>query len=160
MGAGIENFFRKPFGPGWVLVGDAGYIKDPITAQGITDAFRDAEAVAAAIDESFTGARSFEEAMGGYQSARDEHVLPMFEFTQELASLAPPPPEMQQLLGAVAQSQESMDEFARMTAGANSPAEFLSLRAWAASWPAPERRRRSDGHYTAAGRLNHEDGAR
>jgi flavin-dependent dehydrogenase len=41
-GAAIPNFFRKPFGPGWALVGDAGYIKDPVTAWGISDAFRDA----------------------------------------------------------------------------------------------------------------------
>ena len=42
-GGAVPNFFRKPFGPGWALVGDAGYTKDPITAQGISDAFRDAE---------------------------------------------------------------------------------------------------------------------
>ena len=42
-GAFVPNYFRKPFGPGWALVGDAGYNKDPITAQGITDAFLDAE---------------------------------------------------------------------------------------------------------------------
>ena len=42
--AGVPNYFRRPFGPGWALVGDAGYDKDPITAQGISDAFIDAEA--------------------------------------------------------------------------------------------------------------------
>ena len=44
-GGSVPNFFRKPFGPGWALVGDAGYNKDPITAQGISDAFRDAGAL-------------------------------------------------------------------------------------------------------------------
>ena len=44
-GAALPNFFRKPYGPGWALVGDAGYNKDPITAHGILDAFRDAELV-------------------------------------------------------------------------------------------------------------------
>jgi len=34
LGAALPNYFRKPYGPGWVLVGDAGYIKDSITAQG------------------------------------------------------------------------------------------------------------------------------
>jgi len=48
VGAPTPNFFRKPYGPGWVLVGDAGCIKDPITAQGINDAFRDAERCAIA----------------------------------------------------------------------------------------------------------------
>ena len=46
--AELPGYFRKPFGPGWVLVGDAGYHKNPITAMGINDAFRDAELVAAA----------------------------------------------------------------------------------------------------------------
>ena len=48
-GGAVPNYFRKPYGPGWVLIGDAGYCKDPITAQGISDAFRDAEACAAAL---------------------------------------------------------------------------------------------------------------
>ena len=125
-GTAVENFFRKPFGPGWALVGDAGYNKDFITAQGITDAFRDAELCATALDESLSGARSFDVAMGEYQSTRDEHVLPMFEFTCQLATLEPPPPEMQQLLGAVHGNQEAMDGFARVNAGVTSPAEFFS----------------------------------
>ena len=65
--AAVPNFFRKPFGPGWALVGDAGYNKDPITAQGISDAFRDAELCATALDETFTGRRSFDDAMAAYQ---------------------------------------------------------------------------------------------
>ena len=64
----VPNYFRKPFGPGWALVGDAGYNKDFITAQGIQDAFRDAELCVAALDESFSGARSFDAAMADYQS--------------------------------------------------------------------------------------------
>ncbi len=125
-GTAVPNFFRRPFGPGWGLVGDAGYNKDFITAQGIADAFRDAELCANALDESFSGARSFDVAMGEYQSTRDEHVLPMFEFTCQLATLEPPPPEMQQLLGAAAGNQEAMDGFARVNAGVTSPAEFFS----------------------------------
>ena len=70
--ASVPNFFRKPYGPGWALVGDAGYNKDPITAQGISDAFRDAEACAAALDDVFTGARSFDDAMADYHRARDD----------------------------------------------------------------------------------------
>src|SRR5438270_931063 len=74
VGAALPNFFRKPYGPGWALVGDAGYNKDPITAQGILDAFRDVEACVTALDDAFTGARSFDDAMGDYQGTRDEHV--------------------------------------------------------------------------------------
>jgi flavin-dependent dehydrogenase len=125
-GTAVPNYFRRPFGPGWALVGDAGYNKDFITAQGITDAFRDAELCASALDESFSGARAFDAAMGEYQSTRDDHVLPMFEFTCQLATLEPPPPEMQQLLAAVHGNQEAMDGFARVNAGVTSPAEFFS----------------------------------
>jgi 2-polyprenyl-6-methoxyphenol hydroxylase-like FAD-dependent oxidoreductase len=126
VGAAVPNFFRKPYGPGWALVGDAGYNKDFITAQGIQDAFRDAELCTNALEEIFTGVRSFDAAMGEYQSTRDEHVLPMYEFTTELATLEPPPPEVQQLLGAVHGNQEAMDGFARVNAGMTSPAEFFS----------------------------------
>jgi 2-polyprenyl-6-methoxyphenol hydroxylase-like FAD-dependent oxidoreductase len=125
-GAAVANFFRKPYGPGWALVGDAGYNKDPITAQGITDAFRDAELCAKALDETLTGARAFDDAMGEYQRTRDEHVRPMYEFTCQLATLQPPPPEMQQLFGAIAGHQQAMDGFVQMNAGTISPAQFLS----------------------------------
>jgi 2-polyprenyl-6-methoxyphenol hydroxylase-like FAD-dependent oxidoreductase len=126
VGASVPNFFRKPFGPGWALVGDAGYNKDPITAQGILDAFRDSELCAAALDQAFTGERSFDEAMTDYQRTRDEHVLPMYEHTTQLATLQPPPPELQQLLGAVYGNPDAMDGFCRMNAGTISPAEFFS----------------------------------
>ena len=124
-GGGVPNFFRRPFGPGWALVGDAGYTRDPITAQGITDAFRDAELCAAALDDSFNGIRPFAEAMAGYQQTRDEQVLPIFEFTTQLATLAPPPPELQQVLGAVHGNSSAMDDFVSVTAGSVSPLEFF-----------------------------------
>jgi 2-polyprenyl-6-methoxyphenol hydroxylase-like FAD-dependent oxidoreductase len=126
VGTAVPNYFRKPYGPGWALVGDAGYNKDFITAQGMHDAFRDAELCATALDEAFTGARSFEDAMADYQLTRDRQVLPMYELTCEFATLEPPPPELQQLLGAAHGNQEAMDAFARMMAGVTSPAEFFS----------------------------------
>jgi flavin-dependent dehydrogenase len=126
VGMAVPNYFRKPYGPGWALVGDAGYNKDFVTAQGIQDAFRDAELCAAALHQAFSGARPFDAAMREYQSARDDEVLPIYEFTAELASLEPPPPEMQQLLAAVSGEKEAMDGFARVVAGVTSPAEFFS----------------------------------
>jgi 2-polyprenyl-6-methoxyphenol hydroxylase-like FAD-dependent oxidoreductase len=125
-GTAVPNYFRKPFGPGWALVGDAGYNKDFITAQGIQDAFRDAELCANALHESLDGGRAFDEAMSAYQSARDGDVLAMYDFTTHLATLEPPPPEMQQVLAAANGNQEAMDGFVRMTAGVTSPAEFFS----------------------------------
>jgi 2-polyprenyl-6-methoxyphenol hydroxylase-like FAD-dependent oxidoreductase len=125
-GAVVPNFFRKPYGPGWTLVGDAGYTKDPITAQGIKDAFRDAELCVNALDQTFTGERSFDDAMGDYQNTRDADVLPMYEFTTQLATLEPPPPETQQLLGAIYGNQKAMDQFVQMNAGTISPAQFFA----------------------------------
>ena len=124
-GAGVPNFFRKPFGAGWALVGDAGYTRDPITAQGITDAFRDAQLCSTAVDEALDGRRPFADAMATYQRTRDTQVTPIFEFTTQLATLEPPPPEMQQLLGAVHGNPEAMDAFAGVTAGTVSPVEFF-----------------------------------
>jgi 2-polyprenyl-6-methoxyphenol hydroxylase-like FAD-dependent oxidoreductase len=125
-GTSVPNYFRKPFGPGWALVGDAGYLRDFITAQGISDAFRDAESCATALDQWLSGSREFESAMGEYQSARDRHVMPIFEFTCKFAMLAPPSPEMQQLFGAVHGNPEAMDGFAQVISGVRSPVDYFS----------------------------------
>jgi flavin-dependent dehydrogenase len=125
-GAPTPNFFRKPYGPGWALVGDAGYLKDPITGQGIQDAFRDAELCAIALDAAFSGALPYEEAMGEYQRVRDEEVSAMYELTCQLATLAPPPPALEALIGALPGNQAAIDGFMRMNAGTISPAQFLA----------------------------------
>jgi 2-polyprenyl-6-methoxyphenol hydroxylase-like FAD-dependent oxidoreductase len=125
-GAAVPNYFRKPYGPGWALVGDAGYNKDFITAQGILDAFLDAERCAGALHESFSGTTTFEAAMAAYQRGRDAKVKAMYDFTCQLATLEPPPVELQNLLAAIHGNQEAMDGFARMNAGTTSPAEFFA----------------------------------
>ena len=126
VGAAVPNFFRKPYGAGWVLVGDAGYLKDPVTAQGITDAFLDAERCATALDETFRGRRSFDEVMNAFQRTRDQHALPMYEFTCQLAALEPPDEGLQALLAAIRGSQRLMDAFAQSYAGTISPGEFFA----------------------------------
>jgi flavin-dependent dehydrogenase len=125
-GAAVPNYFRKPYGPGWALAGDAGYNRDFITAQGIMDAFLDAELCVTALDESLSGRRTFDSAMADYQRSRDARVKSMFDFTCQLATLEPPPAELQQLLGAIHGNQAAMDGFARMNAGTISPADFFA----------------------------------
>jgi flavin-dependent dehydrogenase len=125
-GMAVPNFFRKPFGPGWALVGDAGYNKDFITAQGISDAFRAAEWCVDALDESFSGGSPFDEAMTKYQTTRDQASFAIYEFTAEVAALQPPPPEQQQLMAAIHGNQDAMNGFVRVVAGVVSPAEFFS----------------------------------
>jgi 2-polyprenyl-6-methoxyphenol hydroxylase-like FAD-dependent oxidoreductase len=109
--AGVPNYFRRPFGPGWALVGDAGYDRDPITAQGISDAFTDAEALATALDDGWSGRRLLDDALAGYQSGRDRRVKPMYDFTCQLAKLEPPPPPMQQLFAALRSNQDATNQF-------------------------------------------------
>src|SRR5947209_1788127 len=67
----LPGYLPKPYCPGWALGGDAGYHRHPLTAYGITDAFRDAETVAAALDDAFAGRSEYDEAMSGYQRSRD-----------------------------------------------------------------------------------------
>ena len=63
--------------------------------------------------------------MADYHRARDEHAMPIYEFTTQLATLEPPPPEMQQLLDAVQPDPAGMDAFVSITAGTVSPVEFF-----------------------------------
>jgi flavin-dependent dehydrogenase len=124
--AELFNFFRKPYGPGWALVGDAGYHKDPITAQGISDAFRDAELVAEAVDAGLSGKRPLEVALSGYEQRRNEEALPIYEFTCQLAALEPSPPEMQQLVAALRHNREQTNRFMGTLAGTVSIPEFFA----------------------------------
>ena len=101
--ADVPNFFRKPYGPGWALVGDAGYHRDPVTGLGISDAFRDAELLASALDDGLTGRAPLDEALAGYEQQRNAVAKPMYEFTLALAS-GDPPPEMLAVIEA-AQAQ-------------------------------------------------------
>ena len=78
--AGRAGYFRQSWGPGWALVGDAGYFKDPLTAHGITDAFRDAELLADAIVDGSPMA------LADYQRCRDEWSSGLFEITDRIAS--------------------------------------------------------------------------
>jgi flavin-dependent dehydrogenase len=119
-------YFRRPHGPGWALVGDAGYHKDPITAQGITDAFRDAELLAEAIDDGLAGRRSLAEALDDYERRRNEAALPIYEFTHRLAALMPPAPELQQLFAALRHNQEATDRFFGVFAGTVPIPEFFA----------------------------------
>jgi flavin-dependent dehydrogenase len=113
----LPFWYRKPYGPGWALVGDAGYHKDPITAQGITDAFRDAELLTDALDAGFTGERPLENALAEYERVRNEETRGLYELTHEFASLTPPSPEQQALFGALRAKPEDTSRFFGVIAG-------------------------------------------
>jgi 2-polyprenyl-6-methoxyphenol hydroxylase-like FAD-dependent oxidoreductase len=124
--AGVPGYFRKPYGPGWALVGDASYNRDPITAQGISDAFIDAELLTDALARSLSGDASFETVMAAHESARNARVRPMYEFTTRLAELGPPPPEMQALFAALRDNQNATNAFLSAITGAIPLTDFMS----------------------------------
>jgi flavin-dependent dehydrogenase len=124
--ADLPNFFRKPYGPGWALVGDAGYHKDPVTGEGISDAFRDAELLAEALDAGFAGREPLEQALAAYEQQRNEASMPIFELTLQLASLQEPPAEMQHLFGALCGNQEDTNRFMGLVAGTTPFQDFFA----------------------------------
>ena len=125
--AGVPSYFRKPYGKGWALVGDASYNRDPITAQGMSDAFIEAEQLANAIDAGFSGgADDLERALAGVEAARNTRVRPMYEFSYELAQLEPPPPHMQELFAALRGNQDATNAFLSAITGATPLGDFMS----------------------------------
>jgi flavin-dependent dehydrogenase len=92
--ADLPNLYRKPFGPGWALVGDAGYHKDPMTAQGITDAFRDAELLAEAIDAGFSGRTPLQDALANYERQRNDATKHSYAEAIARAAFQPFPLEL------------------------------------------------------------------
>ena len=75
---GRPGHLRRAQGPGWALVGDAGYFKDPITAHGITDALRDAELLARSLVTTGSAA--------SYEATRDLLARPLLDATTSIAS--------------------------------------------------------------------------
>ena len=125
--ADTTNFFRRPYGPGWALVGDAGYHKDPSTAQGMSDSFRYAEMLTEAIDDGFSERRPLAEALADYEQARNVIAAPMYDFTQRLSNLEePPPPELLRVLAAVAQNQADTNHFFGVWSGTLPIPEFFA----------------------------------
>jgi flavin-dependent dehydrogenase len=116
------NQVRQAFGPGWALVGDAGYYRDAVTAYGISDAFRDAELLATALDQALSQALGSDAeeaaALSRYQRERDRALREIFEITCRLAGYPPVPAfvELQKQLGA-AIDKEAAALAARPTPG-------------------------------------------
>lgn len=121
-----RNFFRRACGPGWVLLGDAHYTKDPCTAQGISDAFCDAEQLADAIDRGVRGDGELEGALSDYERDRVAWATPFYELTCQLAHFAPPTPEMAQLYAALQGNRRDTDRFLGVVSEAVSPTEFFA----------------------------------
>ena len=122
--AGHPGYLRQAHGPGWALVGDAGYFKDPITTHGMTDALRDAQLLAAAVVEAASGGTHERVAMARYQSIRDQLSQRLFEATEAVAAYDWDTPTIQRLLREVSASMSDELDLLNglVPAGADAPA--------------------------------------
>ena len=82
---GVRGYLRRSWGPGWALVGDAGYFKDPLSAHGLTDALRDADLLARAVVSVLRDGAEEPEALSAYQANRDALSGAMFDVIDEIA---------------------------------------------------------------------------
>jgi 2-polyprenyl-6-methoxyphenol hydroxylase-like FAD-dependent oxidoreductase len=124
----LPNTFRIPYGPGWALVGDAGLVMDPITAQGISNALCEAEKLAEAITAGLGGGRPLNAALADYQRRRDAVLRPMYDFTTDLAALNPPRLADQHLLASLYGRQAEIDRFLGVFAGVTPIKQYRSPR--------------------------------
>jgi flavin-dependent dehydrogenase len=115
--ADLPNFLRRPYGPGWALVGDAGCHKDPFMALGICDALRDAELLAEAAGAGLSGVHPLGVALAGYAARRDEATLPEYRDNLRAAHLGPPPPDLARIRAAVRHRPQDATRLVMATQG-------------------------------------------
>lgn len=113
----VPNFMRRPHGPGWALVGDAGLHKDPFLAMGICDGLRDAELLADALDDGFSGRQPLDAALAGYERARNEATTFDYQLNLRYARFEPSPPELLAVRAAIRDDPASIRDFQMATQG-------------------------------------------
>jgi hypothetical protein len=92
----------------------------------VGDASRARAVLELAIQGRRSGGKPFEDAMSAWHQERDARATPLYEFTSQMATLAPPPPEMQHLFAAIQGNRQAMDGFVSVISGALSPTAFFS----------------------------------
>jgi 2-polyprenyl-6-methoxyphenol hydroxylase-like FAD-dependent oxidoreductase len=127
-GGWVRSFYRKPFGPGWVLVGDAGSSYEFTTAHGIMNAFREAQWLAEAVDDGLSGRRTLPETLADYEHRRNAAGFPYSEFTIAATTYqpAPDPEAAGALYAAIARNSEATAGFWGLFAQTMLPGEFFS----------------------------------
>lgn len=106
-----KGFRRQATGPGWALVGDAGVTMDPITAGGITNAFRDAELLSAAVHDGLADTAAFDTIVSRFGAERDAESIPLYEFAKESGKLEPPPQAVMDLFAVMPGQQDAIDDY-------------------------------------------------
>ena len=123
----LPNWLRIPSGPGWALAGDAGLVMDPVTAHGMSNAFADADLLAAAITTGFGGRASLAHALGHYRANRDGRAVAMYDFTVSLAALHRRS-SLPLLLHALAGRPDEIDRLLATFAGVVPVDRYFSVR--------------------------------
>ena len=121
------NTFRCSHGPGWALAGDAGVVMDSISAQGMTNALRDANDLSAAVAAGLGGSRPLAGALHGHQRRRDRAIRGIYDFTVGLAAFPPAGAGQRRFLAAVAADQHETDRFLGAFAGIVPPEDYFTL---------------------------------
>jgi 2-polyprenyl-6-methoxyphenol hydroxylase-like FAD-dependent oxidoreductase len=121
------NTFRCSHGSGWALAGDAGAVMDSISAQGMTNALRDASYLSAAVAAGLGGSRPLACALRDHQRRRDRAIRGMYDFTLGLAAFSPSGPAQRLFLAAVAADQQETDRFLGAFAGIVPPSDYFTL---------------------------------
>jgi len=124
--ADLPNYLRRPFGPGWALVGDAGCHKDPMMAHGICDAFRDADFLTTAIHEGLAGQCPLDDALMRYERRRNEATMAEYRENIAAATFTPISPKLLQIRLALRGNQEDTNRFIMMLEGRISHEEFFN----------------------------------
>ena len=117
----MPNFLRRPAGPGWALVGDAGCHKDPYSALGLCDAFRDAELLTEALGELLAGARDEADALDEYERRRNEATMADYHRNLRQAELNPPSADMAKMRESVRGDQDATNRFMLVGEGLLAP---------------------------------------
>lgn len=120
-----HGYFRQAAGPGWVLVGDAGHFKDPMPGQGISDAFRQAEQLAQAIEDGRDN-NTIDASMHRWWRWRDDDAYAMYWFASDLGAPGAPTPLNTALSRHMRDNPEAPLMFLRLLNRDISPSEFLT----------------------------------
>jgi 2-polyprenyl-6-methoxyphenol hydroxylase-like FAD-dependent oxidoreductase len=124
--ANWHGYFREAAGPGWVLLGDAGQVKDPTAAQGMSDAFRQAEQLADVVETGLGGPGSIDHALTRWWTRRDRDLDEMHWFAADLGQAGPPPRVALELVRDVAASGESREQLMQVLNHDLRPSELFN----------------------------------
>lgn len=119
--AAVRNSRRRAHGPGWALAGDAGHHKDPVSAQGISDAFADAATLADAVHSALIGEIPMDQAVSWYESSRDEERMAAFRYTCDQAELSPFGDDFARELDRLKADPQGVEDFLSTFVGSKDP---------------------------------------